>query len=69
MTSLTSFFVVACLVSAYPFGQTLMSLREDNFNGLAGSREQTLRALGIGSYKTKGLALYQWGSIVEVVKP
>jgi hypothetical protein len=46
-----------------------MSLREDNFNGLAGSREQTLRALGIGSYKTKGLALYQWGSIVEVVKP
>ena len=69
VTSLTSFFVVACLISAYPSGQTLMTLREDNFNEMVGSRQQTIKILGIESCKNKDLAVYQWGCIVQVVKP
>ena len=69
VTSLTSFFIVACLISAYPSRQTLMILREDTFNKMAGSREKTLKILGIESCKTKNPAVYQWGNIVRVVKP
>jgi len=60
---------VASLITAYPSGQTLMYLREDTFNEMVGSREQCIKILGIESCKTKNLAVYQWWTIVEVVKP
>jgi hypothetical protein len=46
-----------------------MYLREDTFNEMVGSREQCIKILGIESCKTKNLAVYQWWTIVEVVKP
>jgi len=44
-------------------------LREETFNEMVGNRERTIKILGIESCKTKELAVYQWESIVEVVKP
>jgi len=46
-----------------------MTLREETFNEMVGCTEQTIKILGIESCKTKELVVYQWGSIVEVVKP
>jgi hypothetical protein len=43
-------------------------LREETFSDMVGSREQTIKFLGIERCKTKELAVYQWGSIAEVVK-
>jgi hypothetical protein len=57
VTSVTSFFVVACLVSAYPCDETQMILREDNINEMVGSREENIKILGIESCKTKDLAV------------
>jgi len=60
VTSLTSFLFVACQITTYPSGETLMTFREDTFNEMVGSREQTIKILGIESFKTKDLAVYQW---------
>jgi hypothetical protein len=43
-------------------------LTEETFNDMVGSREQTIKFVGIESCKTKELAVYQWGSIAEVAK-
>ena len=45
-----------------------MNLRENTFNEMVGIREKTIKILGIESCKTKNLAVYQWWSLVEVVK-
>jgi hypothetical protein len=44
-------------------------LREKTFNDMVGSREQSIKIVEIESCKTKELIVYQWESIVEVVKP
>lgn len=69
MTSLTSFCAGACAISAHPSRETLMKiLREETFNDMVGSREQSIKIVGSESCKTKELVVYQWESIVEVVK-
>ena len=70
VTLLTSFFAGACVISAHPSRETPMKiLRTETLNDMGGGREQTIKIWGFESCKTKELAVYHLGSIVEVVKP
>jgi hypothetical protein len=46
-----------------------MKILREETNDMVGSREQSIKILGIESCKIKELVVYQWESIVEVVKP